>query len=169
MMEEILEKYRGIHPGMILERELKKRNLKKGPFALSLHEYPQTLNEVTKGKRGMTPALSLKIDKALGLEEGTMLILQAYYEIKKEKQKEDSQQHPDLSIIRKILFWDTDINKINWEKQYKYVIQRVFERGNDQEKQEILSFYGKDKIKAITGSTNDISVATSSKQYSQFS
>ena len=153
-METTLEKYRGIHPGMILERELKKRNLKKGPFALSLHEYPQTLNEVTKGKRGMTPALSLKIDKALGLEEGTMLILQAYYEIKKEKQKEESQEHPDLSIIRKILFWDTDINKIDWEKQYKYVIQRIFERGNNHEKKEILSFYGKDKVKAITGSTN---------------
>lgn len=153
-MEATLEKYRGIHPGMILERELKKRNLKKGPFALSLHEYPQTLNEVTKGKRGMTPALSLKIDKALGLEEGTMLILQAYYEIKKEKQKEDSQQHPDLSIIRKILFWDTDINKINWDRQYKYVIQRIFERGNDQEKKEILSFYGKAKVKEITGSTS---------------
>ena len=153
-MEATLEKYRGIHPGMILERELKKRNLKKGPFALSLHEYPQTLNEVTKGKRGMTPALSLKIDKALGLEEGTMLILQAYYEIKKEKQKEESQEHPDLSIIRKILFWDTDINKIDWEKQYKYVIQRIFERGNNHEKKEILSFYGKDKVKAITGSTN---------------
>ncbi|WP_029286593.1 plasmid maintenance system antidote protein [Pedobacter sp. R20-19] len=153
-MEATLEKYRGIHPGMILERELKKRKLKKGPFALSLHEYPQTLNEVTKGKRGMTPALSLKIDKALGLEEGTMLILQAYYEIKKEKQKEESQEHPDLSIIRKILFWDTDINKIDWEKQYKYVIQRIFERGNNHEKKEILSFYGKDKVKAITGSTN---------------
>jgi len=153
-MEATLEKYRGIHPGMILERELKKRNLKKGPFALSLHEYPQTLNEVTKGKRGMTPALSLKIDKALGLEEGTMLILQAYYEIKKEKQKEESKEHPDLSIIRKILFWDTDINKIDWEKQYKYVIQRIFERGNNHEKKEILSFYGKDKVKAITGSTN---------------
>ena len=153
-MEATLEKYIGIHPGMILERELKKRNLKKGPFALSLREYPQTLNEVTKGKRGMTPALSLKIDKALGLEEGTMLILQAYYEIKKEKQKEESQEHPDLSIIRKILFWDTDINKIDWEKQYRYVIQRIFERGNDHEKKEILNFYGKDKVKAITGSAN---------------
>lgn len=153
-METTFEKYRGIHPGMILERELKKRNIKKGPFALSLHEYPQTLNEVTKGKRGMTPALSLKIDKALGLEEGTMLILQAYFEIKKEKQKEEYKQHPDLSIIRKILFWDTDINKIDWEKHYKYVIQRIFERGNDQEKKEILNFYGKDKIKAITGRAN---------------
>lgn len=155
-METTLEKYRGIHPGMILERELKKRNLKKGPFALSLHEYPQTLNEVTKGRRGLTPSLSLKIDKALGLEEGTMFVLQAYYEIKKEKQKEEYQLHPNLSVLRKILFWDTDFNKIDWEKQHKYVIQRIFERGNDEEKNEILNFYGKDKVKAITGSASII-------------
>ncbi|WP_295717281.1 plasmid maintenance system antidote protein [Mucilaginibacter sp.] len=152
-METVIEKYKGIHPGVILERELKKRNLKKGPFALSLHEYPQTLNSITKGQRGLTPALSLKIDKALGLEEGTMLLLQTYYEIKKEQQKANLGERPDLSVIRKKLFWDTDITKIDWEKQYKAVIQRVFERGNDDEKKEMLRFYGKDKIKAITGST----------------
>jgi addiction module HigA family antidote len=152
-METVIEKYKGIHPGVILERELKKRNLKKGPFALSLHEYPQTLNSITKGQRGLTPALSLKIDKALGLEEGTMLLLQTYYEIKKEQQKANLGERPDLSVIRKTLFWDTDITKIDWEKQYKAVIQRVFERGNDDEKKEMLRFYGKDKIKDITGST----------------
>lgn len=59
-------------------------------------------------------------------------------------------------MIRKILFWDTDINKIDWEKQYKYVIQRIFERGNDEEKNAILSFYGKDKVKEITGSASII-------------
>lgn len=150
-MKTILEKYKGIHPGVILERELRKRNLKKGPFALSLNEYPQTVNAITKGKRGLTPSLSLKIDNALGLEEGTMFILQAHFEIKKEKQKTDSKQHPDLSIIRKIIFWDTDINQIDWKRQYKYVIQRIFERGNNEEKKEIFNFYGKDKIKEITG------------------
>lgn len=152
-MESIIEKYKGIHPGFILERELKKRALKKGPFALSLHEYPQTLNGVTKGQRGITPALSLKIDKALGLEEGTMLVLQAYYEIKKEQQKANAASGPDLSILRKTLFWDADIDKIDWQKQYKAVIQRVFERGNDSEKKEIMRFYGEEKIKAVTGSS----------------
>jgi plasmid maintenance system antidote protein VapI len=152
-METIIEKYKGIHPGLILERELKKRALKKGPFALSLQEYPQTLNNITKGQRGLTPVLSLKIDKALGLEEGTMLVLQAYYEIKKEQRKANVGNGPDLSVIRKGLFWDTDVDKINWQKQYKAVIQRVFERGNDEEKKEILRFYGSDKIETVTGST----------------
>ena len=30
-----LLKYKGIHPGIILERELEKRSLKKRPFALT--------------------------------------------------------------------------------------------------------------------------------------
>lgn len=152
-MDTAIEKYKGIHPGLILERELKKRNLKKGPFALSLQEYPQTLNSITKGQRGFTPALSIKIDKALGLEEGTMLLLQTYYEIKREQQKDGVTERPDLSMLRKTLFWDTDINKIDWHQQYKAIIQRVFERGNDNEKKEMLRFYGKDKIKAVTGSS----------------
>jgi plasmid maintenance system antidote protein VapI len=151
-VETVLEKYKGIHPGLILERELKKRNLKKGPFALSLHEYPQTLNGITKGQRGLTPALSLKIDKALGLEEGTMLLLQAYYEIKKEQQKKGLGVSPDLSIIRKALFWDTDITQVDWTTQYKAVIERVFERGSVNEKKEILRFYGEEKVKEATGS-----------------
>jgi plasmid maintenance system antidote protein VapI len=151
-MEPTIEKYKGIHPGLILERELKKRKLKKGPFALSLQEYPQTLNDITKGRRGFTPALSLKIDNALGLEEGTMLLLQTYFEIKKEQQKSNSGAHPKLSVLRKALFWDTDINKIEWQKQYRAVIERVFERGNDDEKQEIINFYGEEKVKAVTGS-----------------
>ncbi|HZY36185.1 MAG TPA: plasmid maintenance system antidote protein [Mucilaginibacter sp.] len=150
-LKPVIEKYKGIHPGMVLERELKKRNLKKGPFALSIHEYPQILNEITKGRRGFTPALSLKIDRALGLEEGTMLLLQTHYEIKKEQQKSNAGNRPDLSVLRKALFWDTDINKIDWQKQYRAVIQRVFERGNEDEKTEILNFYGPEKVKAVTG------------------
>ena len=148
-MELLLKKYKGIHPGLILERELKKRDLKKGPFAISLQEYPQILNEITKGRRGLTTSLSLKIDKALGFDEGTMLVLQAHYEIKKEKEKAGSNNAPDLSTLRKILFWDTDIDKINWQKQYQAVIKRVFERGNDREKSEIIKFYGDDKVKAV--------------------
>jgi hypothetical protein len=88
------------------------------------------------------------------LGEGTMLLLQAYYEIKKEQQKNNLVNRPDFSVIRKALFWDTDINKIDWEKQYKAIIQRVFERGNNEEKSEILRFYGNEKIKEVIGSAN---------------
>ncbi|MFD2288941.1 plasmid maintenance system antidote protein [Pedobacter petrophilus] len=150
-MTPSFEKYKGIHPGVILERELKKRNIKKRPFALSLKEYPQIINDVSKGKRGLTPSLSIKIDKALDLEEGTMLVLQAYYEIKKERLVKDDK--PDLKVLRKALFWDTDIKQIDWKAQYRAVIKRVFERGNNEEKAELERFYGLTKVKKVLADT----------------
>ena len=145
-MKTYLEKYKGIHPGIILERELKKRELHQRPFALSIGEHPQTLNAITKGKRKLNTALALKIEEKLGLEEGTLALLQAYFDINEEKAKL-KQITPNLSILRKSLFWDTDINKIDWSKQYRAVIQRVFERGNESERKEIIRFYGQEKIK----------------------
>src|SRR5690606_27397479 len=151
-MDKEYEKYKGIHPVIVLDRELKKRSIKQRSFALSLEEHPQTFNAITKGKRGISTALALKIEQKLGLEEGTLVILQAYYEIQRIKEKE-IQKSPDLNILNKALFWDADIQKINWEKQYKAVIQRVVERGTEEDKDEIIRFYGVEKIeKALEGS-----------------
>jgi plasmid maintenance system antidote protein VapI len=145
-MKTYIEKYKGIHPGILLEREFKKRALHQRPFALSIGEHPQTLNAITKGKRKLNTSLALKIEKKLGLEEGTLALLQTYFDINEEKSK-IKQITPNLSILRKSLFWDTDSNKIDWSKQYKAVIQRVFERGNEIEREEIIRFYGQEKIK----------------------
>lgn len=147
------EKYKGIHPGIVLDRELKKRSIKQRPFALSLGEHPQTFNAITKGKRGISTALALKIERQLGLEEGTLVILQAYYDIQKIKEKE-FKSTPDLNILSKALFWDTDIQHIDWERQYKAVIQRVFERGNENDKNEIIRFYGAEKISQALQESN---------------
>lgn len=147
-MKQQFEKYRGIHPGIVLERELIKRSIKQRPFALSLNEHPQTFNAITKGRRGLPISLALKIEKELNLPEGSLAILQTYYDINQEKQRLKGAS-PDLSKLRKALFWDTDIKKIDWEKQYTAVIRRVFERGNDTEKKEIERFYGIAKVKSV--------------------
>ena len=109
---------KGIHPGIILERELKQRKLAKGRFALSLQEYPQTLVSITKTKRKMNIGLALKIEQALNMEEGYFMILQLYYDIEEEKRKQNTEQ-PDLLKLRPVLFWDTKMEKIDWKKQKK--------------------------------------------------
>ena len=147
-MEQILNIIKGIHPGFVLERKLKDHNLGKSRFALSLQEFPQTLVSITKGKRKMNTALALKIEKALGLEEGYFMILQVYYDIEEVKRKQHS-QHPDFTKLRPVLFWDTKMENINWEKQKKAVITRIFERGNESEKTEITRFYGKENVTEI--------------------
>lgn len=150
LMKRSLEKYKGIHPGIILGRELKLRSIKQRPFALALSEHPQTFNAITKGKRNLNTALALKIEKELGFEEGSLVILQAWFDIKLEKERLKSIS-PDLDKLRPSLFWDTDIQRIDWIKQYKSVVQRVFDRGNEDEKKEITQFYGIKKIELALG------------------
>jgi len=150
-MFERFQKYKGIHPGAIIDRELKKRNLSQRSFALSLPEHPQSFNAIIKGKRKLNTGLALKIEHALGLEEGALLMLQMFYDIKEEKRKVALANHPDFSILRKILFWDTDIHSIDWDRYYKAVTERVFERGDASEKEEIIRFYGFEKVKTVMG------------------
>lgn len=148
-MNTQFEKYKGIHPGAILERELKKRDLAQRPFALSIGIAPQSFNQIIKAKRPLPLSAALKIEKALSLEEGALALLQTYYDIKIEKMKNSLHLKPNLIRLRKNLFWDTDINTIDWEKQSKAVIERIFERGNIGEKKEIIRFYGSPKVRAI--------------------
>ena len=136
---------KGIHPGLILERELKRQKLKKVVFARAIGEHPQTLVAIIKGRRRMNTALALKAEKALGFDEGYLMILQLYFDIKIEKEKQEK-HHPDLGKLRKILFWDTDRDKIDWDRQKKAVIQRVLQRGNKIEVKEIKRFYGTEVI-----------------------
>ncbi len=147
-MKTKLSIIKGIHPGLILERELKQRHLSKGPFALSLEEYPQTLVSITKGKRRMNTNLALKIENALEIEEGYFMTLQLYYDIKEIKRRQ-YRLHPDLTKLRRVLFWDTKMENIDWEKQKNAVIKRVFERGNEIEKKEIVLFYGRENVNNI--------------------
>jgi len=145
---------KGIHPGIILERELKKRKLSKRKFALSIGEFPQTIGAIIKGKRDMNIPLSLKLEKALSLEEGFLMTLQVYFSIKKLKD-DQSNIHPNISLFRKALFWDTEIQKINWVQQKKAIIKRIFERGNEQEKSELKRFYGEQTIREIMLANSD--------------
>ena len=144
-MNEQIEILKGIHPGLFLEYELKKRGLKKSAFAQAVHEHPQTIVAIIKQKRKMNTRLAMKIEKLLGLDEGFLMILQVYYDITREKRKKQMLK-PNLNLLRPVLFWDTDIHSIDWEKQKQAVIKRVFERGNQQEKNEIIRFYGRETV-----------------------
>jgi addiction module HigA family antidote len=143
-MKTKIDLLKGIHPGKIIERELLKTNTSKRQFALSIGEYPQTLGAIIKGKRNMNVDLSLKIENQLKLEEGFLMTLQVFYDIK--ESKKDNEYKPNLSIMRKGTFWDTTFDKIDWKKMKIGVIKRVLSRGSEQEINEINRFYGKEEV-----------------------
>jgi plasmid maintenance system antidote protein VapI len=141
-MKNRLEIFKGLHPGIVIDRELKKRKIPSGRLAISINEFPQTMSAIIKGRRAMNTPLSLKIEKALDFEEGSLMMLQVFHEIRQLKKKSSIDYHPDLSKIRPVVFWDTDINKIDWNKNKSAVIERIFEFGNKEEQDEITRFYG---------------------------
>ena len=147
-MNRMIETLKGLHPGLFLQRELGIRKLKSGQFAESIGEHPQTLSAIIRGRRSMNTPLSLRIEQALGLEEGFLMTLQVYYDIAEEKRKLSQNHRPDLTKFRSTIFWDTKIENIDFAAHSRYVINRVFERGNEEEIQEVIRFYGIETIKS---------------------
>jgi len=43
-------------------------------------------------------------------------------------------------------FWDLDYDKIDWQASYKTVIARIVERGKEEQWQELVRFYGLQKV-----------------------
>lgn len=140
---------RGEHPGRVLDLILRERGIRKRALAMEIGVYPQTLSNITKGARGMNTPLSLKLEEALGLEEGFFMVLQVYYDIARIRASRSDM--PRIDRLRRVLFWDTDIDHIDWRRQYRAVIVRVFERGNPQEREEITRFYGRERVKEVLG------------------
>ena len=145
-MDKRIEILKGIHPGLFIQRELNSRKLKSGAFAESIGEHPQTLSAIIRGRRSMNTSLSLRIERAVGLEEGFLMTLQIFYDIAEEKRRLAEQYRPDISKFRSTLFWDTSLDKIDFKEHRRYVINRVFERGTKEEIQEIIRLYGREAI-----------------------
>lgn len=147
-------KVKGIHPGAILRRELRKQNIKSVQLARAIDEYPQTINAITKERRGINPGLSIKIGQFFQTSDDYFMLLQASYEVKKITSKNSGHAFPLSNKIRKSIFWDTKIENIDWQEHKRAVIQRVMERGNEKEIHELIQFYGLDmireEIKSIT-------------------
>lgn len=142
-----ISKIKGVHPGAILKRELKVQGMKSSELAKSVNEYKQTISAILNEKRSINPGLSIKLAKQFGVESDYFLHVQASYDIQIELKKVTLKRTPNLEKFRRILFWDTDFNLLDWDKQKSAIINRVFERGNDTEIKEIIAFYGLSTVK----------------------
>jgi len=155
-MMDKFEILKGIHPGKIIERDLKKRHITQRALAEKSGIYFQTINAIISGRRNITLEVSLKLENALGYDEGFLLVLQDYYHIAAYKKQKSKEQYSTAPKIRKSLFWDTEFHKIDWDKYKKTVINRVWERGNQEEKKEIARFYNikTTELKKFISTTN---------------
>jgi len=141
-MDNRIKLIKGIHPGKLIERDLKKRGITQRTLAENTDIKYQTINAVIAGKRNLTIEQAMKIESFMGYDEGFLSQLQTYYDIKQNQNIKNSRmpfQTPPH--IRRIVFWDTDMDKIDWERNKIAVINRVLERGNKEEIDEIMRYY----------------------------
>lgn len=68
-----------IHPGEILLDEIEAREILKKEFAETIGIYPNNLSLIFAGKRDISPALAIKIGKALGTGGELWHNMQSYY------------------------------------------------------------------------------------------
>lgn len=66
----------------------------------------------------------------------------------------------ELPKLSKVLFWDVDFTKIDFDLRTRYVIERVVMFGNWQEWEEIKRYYGLEKIKSETMQTRYLDAKT---------
>lgn len=139
---------KGIHPGAVLKRELKKREIKSIDFSNEIDEYPQTINAITNERRGINPKLSIKLGKYFNVDVNYFMFLQAAYEVNSIIKAQDERHVEKLKgLFRESIFWDTRIKNIDIKKHKRSIIQRVLERGNAMEIRNLIKLYSLGTIK----------------------
>ena len=77
-----------LHPGDILNDELVAREIKKSSFAEQIGMKPGHLSELLHGKRHVSAATAIKLEKQLDIPAEYWMRVQVYYDLFIERNKE---------------------------------------------------------------------------------
>ena len=70
-----------VHPGEVLQDELEEIGLTQTALAKHIGVLPKTVNEICRGKRGISAEMAMKLSKALGGSPHFWLNLQNNWEL----------------------------------------------------------------------------------------
>ena len=70
-----------IHPGLVLQDELDERGISQAQLASHIGVLPKTVNEICRGKRGMSAEMAMKLSQSLGASPYFWLNLQNNWEL----------------------------------------------------------------------------------------
>ena len=73
--------YTPVHPGEVLRDELDEIGLTQSALAKHVGVLPKTINEICRGKRGISAEMAMKLSRALGGGPRFWLNLQTNWEI----------------------------------------------------------------------------------------
>jgi addiction module HigA family antidote len=76
-----------IHPGLVLLDELEELGITQSALAAHIGVLPKTINEICRGKRGISAEMAWKLSQALGASPNFWLNLQNNWELSEVKNK----------------------------------------------------------------------------------
>ncbi len=141
-MDNRIDILRGTHPGKVIGYDIKKKHTSQNTLAANIGVTKQMINAIISGRRSLSVELALKIEKALGYDEGFLAQLQTLFDIEKVKREWSMEQYKTAPSIRRNLFWDYDFDRMDWGRYRKAIIHRVLTRGSKEEQREIARYYG---------------------------
>ena len=71
----------GVHPGRVLLDELDERGVAQSALGAHIGVLAKTINEICRGKRGISAAMAVKLSRALGASPEFWLNLQKNWEL----------------------------------------------------------------------------------------
>ena len=156
MMYEQYLQLNNIPCGAVLQRIMNKEGISQSQLAERSGIVRQRICDYLANRRRVTVEASLNLEKALCIGiKGFFYRIQANHDIYTCLKEQAKSNRPNLDHYRKAVFWDTDIEKLDWEKNRQWIIRRVFEYGGEEEILETIRFYGKDVVKEILSDIAD--------------
>ena len=142
--------------GAVLNRIMTKEGISQSQLAERSGIVRQRICDYLANRRRITVEASLNLERALQIGiSGFFYRIQANHDIYICMQEQAKTYHPDLDRYRRALFWDTDMEKLDWDNNCHWIIRRTFEYGNEEEIQETVRFYGKDNVRNILSTVTD--------------
>jgi addiction module HigA family antidote len=83
-----------IHPGLVLQDELEELGVSQTALAKHIGVLPKTINEICRGKRGISAEMAVKLSSALGASPQFWLNLQNNWELSLVKQIKNNRIAP---------------------------------------------------------------------------
>lgn len=142
-MREDYKKYRNISLSIIIKRDLKQLKMTQKSLAAQIGMSYNHLNYLINTGCKFTSKSERLIENILGYEIFFIRNLRDLQSQCKNKEEALRKQYAgrEIPAIRKCVFWDINPDNLDWTRHRKFIIARVSQYGNDQEKKDITAFY----------------------------
>lgn len=141
-------KYKTIHPGVILKRELLKREISQRDFASLIGMPPPVLNDIINQRRNITPDIAVLLEKALYINASFWLSIQNDRDIEIARGKSDYNKKANIIDNWTVIQWYCNTSYIQ-----KY-IDRVLWSNMNQKIDAILAFFNVETVDDLCDTHN---------------